>query len=1076
MLWQNNSLQGAMSLEKLPDILDNSEGKKVAEVLRVFLNSEKPPSSLRAVTAYFNLGGFAILHKGLNNPENVKILLGKEQEREFVIGERLRGELEIALNHKETPPLIKEFEQFLIQNKVEVKAFKKKFLHGKAYIIEGIPYIGGIGIVGSSNFTEAGLKINFELNAVLKQESAVRELVEWFERFWNEAEDYKVELLELIKPFTTNYLPYEIYMKTLYEYFKDRLETGVSPEDERPSPIVLADFQRDGYLIAEEILEKYGGVILADSVGFGKTFLALKILDDYAYQLRQKALLICPAQLAGEMGFWNRRLKDSAIRVDIETMEQVSRSNFRVEDYADYDLVVVDESHNFRNSSANRWDALFRLITTGKQKKIVLLTATPVNNTIFDLYNQLRFITRDRDDFFLASGIKSLWGYFLQAEANKDVLYEVLEEISVRRSREFIRKNYPDAKIDGEPVKFPERELHRVDYSLESSYKGLYDEITKSIENLFFAPYNIESWRLGPKQMPLFEGMKDELKRQGWTEDQAQNYLEKLGRGLALVGIMKVLFLKRLESSIQALHISIDRQIRFQEKFLELLNLGRLLDASTYRRLISINLSDDAGESDEDLETEIILQLSEVDKKIYDLEGVKRAVKEDLEMLVTVKTNLERLDYFQDNKLSQLKRLLLGELKGKKVIIFSYFKDTARYLYHQIGGRLADGSYLPQGEAFIKQLGHEKISIVDSIVKPAERADRIIRFAPVANERPDIKGSDMEIDLLISTDVLSEGQNLQDADTLINYDLHWNPVRMVQRAGRIDRLNSPYDAVHVYNFVPEDALESLLGIMDRLYEKLEAIGRTVGLDASVLGERPSPQEFNAIRKIAEGDSTLWDELEGMSELDVGEFLKQELLDFLKKVGEERLKHIPIGMGSGMQRTGKKGLFAAIKDEKNKRHFWLFYDLNEKKIINRKLDALKLIRCQPEEKRVEPDFDIYEIIDLLKQYIVRQTKQMTRKVEALPSPQNQVMNWLQSQSPTEERNKLIGYFSKPVTGVAIKELRNLWKEVRTRKISMEDSIKLLNDLAYKFPHPEIGAPTLEELKQEDLQIISWIALC
>ena len=1065
-----------MSLQKLPDILDNSDGKKVSDVLRVFLNSEKPPSSFRAVTAYFNLSGFATLNKGLNNPENVKILLGKEQEREFVIGEHLRGELEIALNQKETPPLIEEFEQFLIQNKVEVKAFKKKFLHGKAYIIEGIPYIGGVGIVGSSNFTEAGLKINFELNAVLKQESAVRELVEWFERFWNEAEDYKVELLELIKPFTTNYLPYEIYMKTLYEYFKDRLETGVSPEDERPSPIVLADFQRDGYLIAEEILEKYGGVILADSVGFGKTFLALKILDDYAYQLRQKALLICPAQLAGEMGFWNRRLKDSAIRVDIETMEQVSRSNFRVEDYADYDLVVVDESHNFRNSSANRWDALFRLITTGKQKKIVLLTATPVNNTIFDLYNQLRFITRDRDDFFLASGIKSLWGYFLQAEANKDVLYEVLEEISVRRSREFIRKNYPDAKIDGEPVKFPERELHRVDYSLESSYKGLYDEITKSIENLFFAPYNIESWRLGPKQMPLFEGMKDELKRQGWTEDQAQNYLEKLGRGLALVGIMKVLFLKRLESSIQALHISIDRQIRFQEKFLELLNLGRLLDASTYRRLISINLSDDAGESDEDLETEIILQLPEVDKKIYDLEGVKRAVKEDLEMLVTVKTNLERLDYFQDNKLSQLKRLLLGELKGKKVIIFSYFKDTARYLYHQLGGRLADGSYLPQGEAFIKQLGHEKISIVDSIVKPAERADRIIRFAPVANERPDIKGSDMEIDLLISTDVLSEGQNLQDADTLINYDLHWNPVRMVQRAGRIDRLNSPYDAVHVYNFVPEDALESLLGIMDRLYEKLEAIGRTVGLDASVLGERPRPQEFNAIRKIAEGDSTLWDELEGMSELDVGEFLKQELLDFLKKVGEERLKHIPIGMGSGMQRTGKKGLFAAIKDEKNKRHFWLFYDLNEKKIINRKLDALKLIRCQPEEKRVEPDFDTYEIIDLLKQYIIRQTKQMTRKVEALPSPQNQVMNWLQSQSPTEERNKLIGYFSKPVTGVAIKELRNLWREVRTRKISMEDSIKLLNDLAYKFPHPEIGAPTLEELKQEDLQIISWIALC
>jgi hypothetical protein len=299
---------------------------------------------------------------------------------------------------------------------------------------------------------------------------------------------------------------------------------------------------------------------------------------------------------------------------------------------------------------------------------------------------------------------------------------------------------------------------------------------------------------------------------------------------------------------------------------------------------------------------------------------------------------------------------------------------------------------------------------------------------------------------------------------------------MVQRAGRIDRLNSPHDVVHIYNFIPEDALESLLGIMNRLYEKLEAIGRTVGLDASVLGERPTPQEFNAIRRIAEGDRTLLEELEATSELDVGEFLKQELLDFLKKAGEERLKQIPIGIGSGMQRFGKKGLFTAVKDQVSNRHFWLFYDLSEKKIINRKLEALKLIRCRPDEKRVEPDFDIYEIIDALKQYIVNQTKQMTRKVEALPSPQNQVMNWLQAQSSTEERNKLIGYFSKSVTGIAIKELRNLWREVRTRKISMEDSFSLLNNLADKFPHPEIGAPTLEELKQEDLQIISWIALC
>ncbi len=152
--------------------------------MKVFLNSAKPPSSLRAVTAYFNLGGFATLNQGLNKPDSVKILIGKEQEREFILGEHLRAE-------KEAPSLIREFEEFLSQNKVEVRAYKKKFLHGKAYIIEGIPFIGSIGIVGSSNFTQAELESNFELNAVLKQESAVRDLIEWFERFWNEAEDYK---------------------------------------------------------------------------------------------------------------------------------------------------------------------------------------------------------------------------------------------------------------------------------------------------------------------------------------------------------------------------------------------------------------------------------------------------------------------------------------------------------------------------------------------------------------------------------------------------------------------------------------------------------------------------------------------------------------------------------------------------------------------------------------------------------------------------------------------------------------------------------------------------------------------
>ena len=233
----------------------------------------------------------------------------------------------------------------------------------------------------------------------------MNELINWFGSFWNEAEDYKHELLGILTAFTSEYSPYELYVKILYEYFKDRFELEISPKEETPSPIILADFQHDGYLNARDILEKYGGVILADSVGLGKTYLALKLLDDYAYKLRQKALLICPAQLREVL--WEPELRRASIRADVENMEFVGRDSFssEIENYADFDLLVIDESHNFRNAKTNRWENVFQILTTGKPKKLVLLTATPVNNSVFDLHNQLRLITRDKPDFFGTPGI-----------------------------------------------------------------------------------------------------------------------------------------------------------------------------------------------------------------------------------------------------------------------------------------------------------------------------------------------------------------------------------------------------------------------------------------------------------------------------------------------------------------------------------------------------------------------------------------------------------------------------------------------------------------------------------------------
>jgi hypothetical protein len=554
-------------------------------------------------------------------------------------------------------------------------------------------------------------------------------------------------------------------------------------------------------------------------------------------------------------------------------------------------------------------------------------------------------------------------------------------------------------------------------------------------------------------------GLKERLLREGWSEKDAQAYMMNLGRGTSLVQLMKTLYLKRLESSLTALKISLVRQRDFQEKFSQLLDINKLLDSTQYRKHFKWN-----GEDEQEDEIDIdkaIAQLPEADANRYDLDALKKFVKEDVTALNNIIEKLEKIEVLEDDKLNVLKKLLLGDLKGKKVVVFTYFKDTARYLYHQLGGKREDGKRLPEGENFLRELGHERISIVDSIVDPRERKDRVIRFAPESNAqnttlKNEIKGTEREIDLLISTDVLSEGQNLQDSDTVINYDLHWNPVRMVQRAGRIDRIGSLYDRVFVYNFNPEDALEDLLHLVERIYNKLEGINRSIGLDASVMGERPNPQDFNAIQ------------------IDVGEFLKQELIDFIRRIGEDKLKRIPLGIGSGMRGEGRKGLFAAIKDEKNNRHFWLFYDTETNTILDMKLEVIKLIRCRESEKRVEPDFDVYPILDKLKKRIVNQTKVVKHKLSVLPNPQNHVMNWLQALSLSGEKKQLVDYFSKPLTGLQLKELRRIWREKKQE--DAKDLLAILHQFADSHLHAaKVQPSSISEVSEEDLQLVGWIAM-
>jgi len=1066
----------------IPDLIDNRKRTLAEVLLDVLAQSDEP--RLDVVTAFFNLRGVEVLEPEIRTIDHMRLLLGKEQQQAFVVGERLLAELEDAAARGETTAdEVRRRKKFLESGKVDVRRYTKTFCHGKGYIVHGVPTLGALGIVGSSNFTGAGLTTNLELNAVLKQNAAVRDLQAWFEDLWAQAEEYKAELLELLERFTRTYTPYEIYIKVIYEALRDKLDQELAEQEQRPSPIALADFQHDGYLAAKEIIENYGGVLISDSVGLGKTYLALRLLDDYAYRERQTALVICPAAVAETV--WRPLLRHHAIPNEVVSMEQISRYDFPVEEYARFRVIVLDESHNFRNPNTNRWPNLFRIITQGDQdKKVILLTATPVNNTVFDLYHQLRLVTRDDRKALLMAGISDLREYFRRAEQNRDALYEVLEALAVRRSRQFIREHYPDAEIDGQRIRFPERELHTVRYSLKRTYgPELYRKLASMIEDLLLAPYQIETYRKDvmqarratARQLSLFEDEEDSRDSAvqrlqaalGWSKQEAHEFLMTVGRQTALAHIMRVLYLKRLESSVEALRISLERLRGFLQGFLDALDQGRLLQAEDYRRWLQVEKSDDS-ESEAPLEFEdFVSGLPELPAGRYDVDAIRAAVQADLHALQGIMTELE-CDH-PDDKLETLKDLLASpDLAGKKVVLFAYFKDTARYVWRMLTG----------DEEFLRRLGHRRIDIVDSDVKAADRNKRIVRFAPNANGKPDLPARE-QIDLLVSTDVLSEGQNLQDAEVIVNYDLHWNPVRMVQRVGRLDRIGSPHEVIRVYNFFPEDELEEILGLLDRLRRKLDAISRTVGLDASVLGEMPNPMDFNILRRIAREEKETLDELEAQSEIAVGEFLKQDLLRFLKDLGEEDLKRIPMGMGTARRRSGEpSGFFAAFRNPQTNQHHWLFLRETDGRIIDRRLEAIRIARCAPTEptEDLPEGFDPRPLLLKLRKHLWNQIRRAEMAIGVLPAPQRQVVNWLHALPPSAERNRLLQYFeARALAGSDLKELRRLWRE--RSSLPQEEWIKRLVEFNENHPHPPTTAVqsdgALAPQREEDLECIAWM---
>jgi superfamily II DNA or RNA helicase len=1122
----------------IPYVIDN-QSHKLADVLNELLQSYTE-RSLDIASAFFSVKGFEQLRVGLDKLGSFRLLLGLEPKTGIEIGVRpnegiLPRLLSLDLANTEfdrkTLQLVEDLIRFLRKSKVEVKLVDEGFLHAKCYLLYGDKPSGQgflferfqplVGIVGSSNFTYPGLTSNRELNlchrvlldtdegldvdakkmvAFLAEEKsssqineknrkllksevgarAIMQLVEWYDHEWDNAKEFKNQLIEILdasKFGKKEYSPYQIYMKALFEYFKDDLD-AMEIAGTR-SAVELSEFQDDAVKKARKILSRYDGVMIADSVGLGKTWIGKKLLEDFAYHMRMKALVVCPASLR-EM--WTGELKEATIAATILSQEELGQKDFSANDYGDADVLVIDESHNFRSKTAQRYENLERIISLnsgrgrdGQRKKIILLTATPINNDLFDLYNQINFVTQGDRSYFSSAGIGDIYRYFLNARRESRngtglvSLFNLLEEIVIRRTRPFIRKVYPDATIKGKKISFPERKLKTIKYNLEETYQGIYEQIVAGVESLKLAPYSLESYKKEKEKIDEFEE----------------------GREQALIGIFKSRYLKRFESSIEAFRISIKRALQFQKTFESILLGGKLLKSNDFQKALRYLSKEDeeddgtptslADKLDEIEDAKAVLdQLTAVDTAGYDLRKLHEALQHDIDVLTDIWHQIKDIRAENDAKLARLKEMLLSELKGKKLLIFTYYKDTARYLFNELGS--------DKGIAFRKSIDNPVIRRMDSGAKVDERSKIIQGFAPKANLHYELVGSEHEVDILISTDVLSEGQNLQDCGHLLNYDLHWNPTRMVQRAGRIDRIGTDFSTLWVYNMFPDAGLEKLLGLVESLSNKISAIDRAGFLDASVLGEIVHPRNFNTLHRIEDEDGSVFEEEEEFTELLSNEFLLQQLRNLLNAGGREMLDQLPDGIHSGLSKQRAKGIFFYFKTKAegngNPYHFWKYYDINTGEIIDNRFIITNLISCSNDTPRVIGDSDAFEI----QEKVINSIIDSQEKIQALAvTPktidpiQQTVATLLQGHlnSPKVNRRKVVDaikYINQPLSGVQVRELKNVHQKYQDNP-DLGILIQGIDNLAETYGSQQTHSnASFKQLKREDLKLICFDYVC
>jgi hypothetical protein len=1076
----------------------------------------KKPFRVSIATAYLNPGGFLLIEEALKKVSAVRLLVGAEPEPPLA---QLRpindedGPMRRALDGyqrtieqdrdllgftSEADASARRLVAWLRTESVEVRRLENGFLHGKAYLVdtddEGV-------IAGSSNFTHAGLARNRELNLGHYDPKDVEPVREWFDELWEEAKPY--DLASVFDARFEAHSPYLIYLRMLYEKYGADVEALAKGD---PFGLHLATFQADGVRLAERILSRYSGVVVADGVGLGKTFLAGELIRQAVEDRRQRVLVIAPAALRDGpwAGFLSRHLFNfEIVSFDELAMDQQlmpdrpqSRPVLR-HDRNGYALVVVDEAHAFRSPSTVRAEALNRLLEGTPAKGLILLTATPVNNSLWDLYNLLAYFVRN-DAEFAATGTPSLRERFKEASAmdpdalDPSYLFDVLSPVVVRRTRSYVKHYYPDAEVEIDGVKkritFPKAEVRPVIYDISSVLPGFLDDFALALD----VPSN------DPTEGSEGAGLSASERRAAGEEvltlaRYAPSAYRLQGKGAEayerqVAGLLRSGLLKRFESSAHAFANTCETMATSHDAFLAVLDQGWV---ATGEALVELAASD--TDELEELVANRDEKWNATPAGEYDIDRLRLDVENDRELLRSWAARARSVTFATDPKLAALVaelRLIIDEAASdvgedsserdrRKVIVFSYFADTAKWIH----------AYLEQAVHEVPSLAPfaNRLVLVTGSDSESEHRRALFGFAPITTEAP--PGQDDLFDVMVTTDVLAEGVNLQQARHIVNYDLPWNPMRLVQRHGRIDRIGSPHTRVWVRCFMPDAELDELLHLEARLHRKITQAAQAVGVEGTIIpgstvADRVYTEAREVIDEIRAGDTAFLDDAaRGRS---VEEYRQQLRQGLESPYVAGQLKRLAWGSGTGKQVRGADRGFvfcARVGDSSELQFRYVTLDDQERPIILG--DVLSCLR------HAESATDTERVLN--------EATHAMAYVAWAAARQNILESWMWATDPRNlapevprvmrEAAELIRKFPPPgidqsaadrlydvLNAPYAERVRRQVREVLQSEDSPEERSSTLADLVERLAltPPTLPAP-LPIIEEDDIHLVCWMAI-